>query len=176
MNDKKSEKVNNLFSSDDNLRPEISEKKDLNKSENKVLTMPDVEKAIENAQEEKPKRKRRAGQGRKSNAQIEEEKKAADLKKILKGSFAYALIGLTNSIALLLHDKKWSITDQKEGEFLAEATIQYLDERFPEWEKASPELNLVMAWSSYFIKRVMPVPETNEFAKEFNKVPGTKKG
>jgi len=131
---------------------------DIKEPENKNLSLEDVTKAIEIAESEKPPKKIR--KGRKSKEQIEQEKKAEDVKLILRSSFAYALIGLTNSLAVIMKSEKWAITDTQESEFLAEATIQYLDERFPEWEKASPELNLAMAWSSYFIKRLLPEEKT----------------
>lgn len=125
--------------------------------EKPVLSLDEVKQVLEKETEpEKPKRGRKKGSGRKSKAEIEAEKKQAEIKQILQASFAYALVGLTNSVAHLLKDSKWAITDMSEAESLANVTIQYLDERFPDWEQYSPELSLIMGWSTYFIKRFLP--------------------
>ncbi len=132
---------------------ETTKELDTKKEVDTTLNIEKVTEIVEQAQEEKPKRRRRSA-GRKSKAQAEEEKKKEEIRDILKLSFSYALIGVTSAISQIIKADKWTITDEREADYLAGATIQYLDERFPEWEKASPELNLIMAWSSYFAKRL----------------------
>jgi len=72
---------------------------------------------------------------------------------VLIASMSFSLIGITKAVASLT-GAKWSLDDQKEADYLAQSTIEFLDYVYPNWKKASPIVNFSMAWSSYFIKRL----------------------
>lgn len=139
-------------------------------TENNPVSLDQIAEVLDKVEEEKPKRRRSTGRGkgRKSKEQIDKEEKAEQSKQIMKLSFAYALRGLTATLAYFLKNPIWIIESDEESDYLALATIQYLDERFPEWGEVSPELNLVMAWSTYFAKRIFPSTESISKDKKKN--------
>ena len=104
--------------------------------------------------EEKPKRRRkRKTIGDKANTTAKREEKK--LNKLLTLQMAHALQVGASVAAIALEDTKWMITETAEAQALGEITVDYLNTRFPNWKKGSPEAILVMGFGSYFAKRLI---------------------
>lgn len=99
---------------------------------------------------EKSKKRRKNKQNHK---ELNEQRK---LNRMLTAQMAHALQVGASIASIFLQDTKWMITDDKESKFLAQATVDYLNIRFPDWKKGTPEAVLLMAFGGYFAKRLTP--------------------
>lgn len=149
---------------DDSIESLLEEKPETITENKAGVTLDQIAEVLTPVEDEKPKRRKR-----RSKAELDKEKedKNKEIELMLKSAFAFALVGLTEAISILIKADKWKITDTNEADFLASATIQYLNVRFPRWQEMSPELNLAMSWSLYFVKRLKTesIPEDKEDKK-----------
>jgi len=117
--------------------------------EEKPVSLEEIAKVIAPAAEDEPKKRKR-----RTKKELEPEKSDKD-SEFEKRSMALSLIGVTRSIALIIDEPVWSITDREEADFLAESTITFLDKVYPDWRKSSPYLDFISAWSAYFVGRLL---------------------
>lgn len=128
-----------------------------NLPENTVPPVDDLQALInESEQEEQPKKRKYNRTGKYAKKKTREQEQEEQTAEFLRSAMAYTLMSVTNMVSVLTGDEIWSITDQKEAQNLAMVIESYLNERFPNWLEASPEINLFMGLSSYFIPRILP--------------------
>jgi hypothetical protein len=169
---KLNDQIDSLLNDNDNEKPENK----ISDNPNKISDNPnkiDLEEALKGMLEEvpelnqnvsretsteisphtgKPKRqykKRNLGNQSSENSVNDEQ-----LKAILDLSMSYALISLSQIVSMLIKDEKWKITNQTEADQLGKIIVVYLNQRFPNWTNISPEINLIMGLSTYFVPRL----------------------